>query len=330
MPHSGGGGSSHSGSHSSSSSSSSHHSGRERHTSPIYFPGSYVYVRYNNNRPYYRYSNFPDEDKPFSVKKTMLMFCPVLIFILLFSFFFAVHISKPLSLDGVRDRDPVIEDPYNYLGDASALLDTMYEIRDKTGMIPVVIALDNSEWKPYGQNLVDYAYDLYVSMYRDEKHIMIVYSYADDGSRFGDWYWESMYGDDTDGILYESKSDAFAEDLTDELIACNTPAEAINNTWQKYLPGFIGIHIEPVRLIPVAFMLIWYLVLYFISIATAKQHAKEFEGYSRITNPVIENNIPKEDKCDYCGGLYVISNVFQCPHCGAQLPKHDCFGNRIS
>ena len=48
--------------------------------------------------------------------------------------------------------------------------------RDKTGVTPAIITVDNREWKGYYNDLENYAYDRYVNMFPDEKHWLIVYS----------------------------------------------------------------------------------------------------------------------------------------------------------
>ena len=332
MPHSGGGGSSHGGSHHSSSSSHSHGGSggsSTRHVSKSYFPGSHVYVRYANGMPEYRYSSSPTELKPMSISDCALVLIPAVIMFVI-CIFMAVRFSLPLSLAGVSDTEPVIEDPYGYLGNTDDLLDTMYEIRNKTGMVPVVISVDNNDWKPYGYSLMSYAYNLYVSMYDDEKHIMIVYSYGSDGSWFGNWYWESMYGDDTDNILYPAKCDKFADDLTDNLLKYDTPAEAINATWREYLPHFIGIYIQWGMFAPAIVFGVFFGFIFIILVISDKTRMKQFAGYQLVERPVVENNVPKTDNCEYCGGLYVISSHLSCPHCGAPLPAHDNTGKRIN
>ena len=76
------------------------------------------------------------------------------------------------------DSNIVIEDSIDVISDSDEMeLQKAFEaFRDKTGISCALITADNETWSPYYSSLENYAYDLYVNHWTDEKHWLFVYT----------------------------------------------------------------------------------------------------------------------------------------------------------
>lgn len=331
MPHSSGGGSSHEGSHSgsgfsgSSSSSSSSSNGTTYRRSQQYFPGSRVYVRYVNRRPTYMYSNG---------SLTRSNFTQVAIFLCIWLFIGAisnlvgsVHFVTKLSSSGVSSTTIDIDDNLGVLGDTTALMQSLENFKEETGIIPAVVTVDKSEWYDEYPSLEQFAYNWYTYNYSDEKHWLIIYSAdltADD--RFGDWYWEAMQGSYTDSILSYEVTSEFTSMLHQRLTASNsyTTAEAIASSIDDISEGLMGLNMDWLKLAGGVLSITAGAVIIVISKKLKQKEKEKYGEYQEVKNVQMgANNVPLEDICAYCDGVYAVGTVYNCPHCGAAIPAHN-------
>ena len=234
MPHSSGGGSHRSGSHSGRSSShrsSSHRSsyGRDRYRSDRYsssgsrsfgsddvpyakiskspFPGARRYRYYHDGSYRYCYST-QDPSKNFRPSRLLLgiAYIPFLAVggVLLLSSMRSIFV-KP------RTYDIVIKDEAGILDSSFDLDGTLEAFRDKTGVTPAVITVNNETWQNRFDSLESYAYNRYIAEFSDESHWLLVYSEpVTPDPEFNDWYWEGIQGDNTDSVI----TDAVADGMT--------------------------------------------------------------------------------------------------------------------
>lgn len=334
MPHSSGGGSSHGGSHSSSHSSSSWSSSSRsssssvpaRRVSTSYFRGARTYVRYINGRPDYRYSNQ-------SLTKSITNYIPIIFFLGVFilngisSIFASTYTVKKLSDAGVENAQVEVFDENDILGDTSNLMNSLNAFKEETGIIPAVLAIENSEWQDQGYDLERYVYNWYVYNWSDEKHWLIVYSEevgSDD--TFGNWYWEGMQGDLTDSIITVSVADTFTNTCHNNMIAGGryTKADAIANAFDTIRPGLIGTKVRWGMIVRGALEAGIAGIILFVILKHRKKENDEVKDFKEVKNVQMQpNNIPLEDTCAYCDGVYVVGTVLSCPHCGAAIPAHN-------
>lgn len=350
MPHSSGGGSHSSGSHSSSSSSStsrSSSSGRG-YSSPAYIhrythTNPYGYVNYHSGgTPEYCFFEKPKSYYTKQLKIAIALF--VVITIVATAIFYAFSIKKPIENN---EGSCQIIANNSSVGSLSQLQPILNEFKEKTG-INVYIVTENNDWKVNYSQCENFAYDLYVHNFKDnEKNWLIVYTQdsklsldmvnADTteylyNSNFVDWYWEGMQGDETDKILDQKVLNKFNQNLQRGLTYANGDPKLIEQAFFDAFSLLNSTVMQPnyedgsVVLQLAAMLMLFTFVPVFISIIS------ELHNYKNVTEipaSSMSHGKPIEDKCDYCGSVYVIGTVTRCPSCGAVLNPHYEDGTRI-
>lgn len=335
MPRSSGGGSHSGGSHSHSHSHSggSHRSGRSGSSSskPVIMSSPHIgysrYAYYRDGRINYQYvKDKPDGYRIFTmifIIVFMLQFLAVGIFMLLSSITYVTKID-----DTSYDSIIRIEDNIDVMTDAQEieLSDTLEAFKQKTGIACSVITVHNSEWKDYYTGLENYAYDLYVNHWSDEKHWLFVYSQPEDVDtiQFNDWYWEGMMGYDTEDILTDTVTESFNDDVHKYLLQTDVSVAGAFDTAMKDLTESIKVNhiaVDPGMLMPACIWLLMCVVFLFGSIGpllkSGKQEKQQIKTLHETGIPVSET--PLEDTCDYCGGLFIHGVHTSCPHCAAPI-----------
>jgi len=313
MPHSSGGGSHGGGFHGGS------HGGSGTRMSRSYFAGATRYIYYHNGVPNEIFSNTDPMQNAVSTRVALTIFA--VLFAGLYAFvFFALSFHYPSRLDTDYDTVIYISDHADIMtpDDEKRLMESLESFQEQTGITPSVCTVYNSDWSDYSE-LEDYAYDLYVGRFKDEKHWLIVYSQPrNPDPDFNDWYWEGMQGDDTDSILGDHETSIFGKELTKLLGEDRkyTVAEAIAKTFDDTTPemmrqytswGFViaGCVIAVIGIAGVVF---------------AQICGKKNEAKYKTAIKVERNEMLKKQTCSYCGGIYIEGHHTTCPHCGAQLP----------
>ncbi len=323
MPHSSGGGShgggSHGGSHGGSSSTS--------HATK-YFPGAHHYVYYKNGKAHHFYNKEPIT--PESIEKKRKSFRIIAVILALFYSVALVGIISAGAFGKAHvpnthysDKDIEICDKLGLFDEDEEedLYDALEEFQDMTGVTPYVLTIDNSEWKKRYSKLENYAYDKYLELFDDEMHWLLVYS-TDGDEDWEDWYWEGMQGDDTDPVLTTYNTDVFTKSFHKYISDDDySVAEALIKSLDKMEDGMFDRHVNLGLLIGgTAFILIHGTIMFFgmwaAFMSTAKTEKIAFEL------PVADKTY-LEDKCEYCGGLFIHGIHISCPHCGGALPPAD-------
>jgi len=325
MTHSSGGGSHGGGSH---GGSSSHGGSGSSGRSNTYIPGYTRYLYYKNNRPHYFYSK--TRISPGGVAKAKFRAIIMAIALIAFySVFFVpilksvVHNPKKLDMD-YQEQTICVVDNLHILDDVEIdnLYNEMEEFQDITGITPIIYISSNEEWKGHYVDLEAYAYDIYVNQFADEKHWLLVYTQPEDyRDGFNDWYWEGMQGDYTDPILTTKATDQFNSRLHKRLLDNDyTVGEAFVDAFKdingsimdKYIDWkFVGIFAG--ILIHASIFFACFVIL---PVSLAKKDSKAIE----MPDPTATY---QEDKCLYCGGLFVHGIHTSCPHCGGAIPPSD-------
>ena len=325
MPHSSGGGShsggSHGGSfHSSSSGSSGSHSSGPR-VSRSYFAGAHRYVYYRGHRPVYYYSTKKVDASNW--KSTVISTAVIIVIWLsagLAMFGDAFFPPEPLPLN-YTETDLVITDAASVLTDSDTdeLCAAFQEFQDTTGVTPALLTTNDEEWEGYYRTLEDYAYDTYVNWFDDESHWLIVYSEPEaHDPAFTDWKWEGMQGDDTDSIITEDVADKLTASVQKYLTkqSCSV-GEAVARGFRDLLPGIMNAHPDAGMIIPFVFMI----VIPCIFMGNRIIEALRSRGQAKAVRCETDQGAIQEDKCEYCGGIYVHGLHESCPHCGAPIKK---------
>ena len=319
MPHSSGGGSHGGGGH---GGGGSHGGGRGVRTSKSYFPGAHKYVYYKNSHPVYYYRSAPIEKSSAQISKktsTVIVIFMLIVYLtaLLGIVRSAINIPKKLNAD--YDTSIMIVDLIGVLdvSDQKKLEDTFKVFREKTGITPALLCVDNDIWKNRYTDLENFAYDAYVNTFEDEKHWLIVYSQPKNADGWVDWYWEGMQGDDTDNIITSSTASKFnkvvQKNLTDESVSVG---DSIELGFEEILPSVMKPSFQPMVVVAFPFIII-HAAFMFYGILVAPAKSRKIDESSIEIKDAAGSTL--EDTCVYCRGVYVHGLHFSCPHCGAPI-----------
>lgn len=320
MPHSSGGGSHGGGSHHSSSHSSHSHSGsssNRRRIRNTYFPGSRRFLYLNrHNKPTYVYADYDITKKRSPLRYLMLLF-----YLPLFWFMYIMAsdmLMPPKKLKADYDTAIIVSDNIKVLGNAENLKRSLRAFLDTTGISPAVFTVYNEDWQDKYNSLEDYAYDLYVNAFSDEKHWLIVYSEPiDPDPSFVDWYWEGMQGDDTDNIITSEIANTFNNKLQRYLTEkSKSVADAISLAFDELTPNIMKKRVESVPIIIIlvfgGFICLYAFFTVFYDPNRKYRNATEYPEETPTENFAAE-------RCPYCGAYYVKGKDRRCPNCQALL-----------
>lgn len=336
MPHSSGGGSHGGGSHGGGSHGGSHGSGSSG-VSRSYYPGSRRYRYHHRGTTRYIYSK-TDPSKAFSVGRLLIgiFYIP----------FIAVSIgmisSQAKAMTPCSDKRIIIEDSAGVVYDKEELEQSLENFMDKSGVTPAVFTLNNENWMNSYNSLEDYAYDLYLSKFKDEKHWLIVYSTPVDRNS-NDWYWEGMQGDDTDPVLTSNVTARFRMDLQSRLENGDGDAggeiarsfDTITSMIKKPdLGSFLkaigpGLGVLAFVIFHAYFMLGFNDLKYKDAVLDEDESIPDtiptssgggFDDLPVFGSTHEEEAVPADSGniCDFCGGTYP-TGATRCPHCMAKL-----------
>ena len=337
MPHSSGGGSHGGGSHGghSFSHSSSHFGsgGSSHRVYDHYVPGTNRYVYYKAGQPHYYYSDrkYKSEKSPVPF---LIIFMAIWIAISIPFYIMIFHVPKKLVMD--YNSEVIIEDGINVLtsGEETELYEDLITFRDKTGITPAIITVDNREWKGYYNDLENYAYDRYVNMFPDEKHWLIVYS-SDLATGFEEWYFEGMQGDDTDGILTEKLTDEFNE-IVNQCLTARTRY----SVKEAFTEGFNYVSENGMKTSADPELLLFMILHSSIGLGIPLAMLILFLNQKKDPDEKLKENATlcpsatdalMEDTCEYCNGVYIHGIHTSCPHCGAAIKaKSRTIGYRLN
>lgn len=332
MPHSSGGGSHGGGSH--HSSGGSHHSssggssGTKIRTSRTYFPGARRFVYYKNGQANYVYSDTDLSKPPSKLRYVLLIFYIPFVFAAIMMISQSFHVPGKLSVD--YDPTIVIEDNIGAVSDESGLREAMKDFYNETGIAPALITDSNSAWKGKYSSLENYAYDLYVNRFYDEKHWLIVFTTAEGADGFDDWYWEGMQGDDTDNIITSSIANDFTDDVQTRLLRNEgDPGKAITEAFEALTPTVMNARFDGEILVMALFILAFvcvhaFFMVFFRPGANKYKGAREVPlDFAPAQQPANNTVTYKQASCSYCGGTYTVGSCNACPHCGAPIKPEE-------
>ncbi len=320
MPHSSGGGSHGGGSHGGS------HGGGSSSRSSTYFSGAaHHYAYYKKGRVHHLYTKEPIT--PESVAKRRHVYkvariCWAIAYTILTAGLVLTLLTERATTPttGYDDHHIYILDDAHIFTEEEKddLYEAMERFREESNVTPCVLTVMNDEWKGRYVSLEKYAYDEYLNMFDDEMHWLLVYS-TDNDPGWEDWYWEGMQGDDTDPVLTEYNTRIFRETFQKYLTKKNVSvADAFVKSFDTMLDGLYDRHVSIIKIIlSVAFLMLHagfvYLIIYMTTGLGIDDEAASFEL------PQPEKRF-LEDRCQYCGGMFVHGIHISCPHCGGALP----------
>ena len=233
-----------------------------------------------------------------------------------------VSFETPKKLYAPSNKEIIIEDGLGVINNTEELTDTLEEFLDTTGIVPAVITVSNDTWKNDYPTLERYAYDAYVSRFKDERHWLIVYSSSTAEDGFDDWYWEGMQGNDTDNILTEEKVGKFNSALHDMLLQRKkySVGEAIENAFDSLNSTVMSKNWnKPVFFASTGVSGFFVLMIIWSAVKSLKPVTTSYYHKAYLCDPIFVD----QEKCEYCGGVYVVGLHQTCPHCAAPVPAKE-------
>ena len=227
MPHSAGGGSHGGGFHS----SGSHGSSGKSRISRTYFHGARRYRRhYLNGRPddYIYAREIPNKTNIFSLIITGIVGA-----FFVFAATFGIINVYPSKLKTQYMDAPAIHDDINVIDDEeeAELQNTINDYCELTGICPVIYTVYSEDWNDM-TDLESYTYNKYIDNFKDEQHLVIVYSIpenqADLTGGIPDYEWHIVQGDDTDKLLSETVITRFGRSVQNNFELGKGVGESLN------------------------------------------------------------------------------------------------------
>ena len=316
MPHSSGGGSSHGGSHGSSRSKANMRYGSR------FYRGANRFVYYLNGAPQYYFSEQPYTLAAAKKEKTKTLISNIFMIFwgVLFTIFGFYSLPKKVTLD--YNTEIVINDSARLLSDTDEadMEKAFVSFQDKTGVTPAFYTINIKELKANGGTLHNYAYDLYVNTFTDEKHWLVVYC-KDNVEQ--SWSWEGMIGDDCGSIISTDLENEFTKKMQSNLQNdSKSLAVSVIDTFDQ-IGGKAG-NVLGKQILTLLFIFGMGGLFLFTAVTTIiKAIKKKPEDDPRINSvqcPTAEAE-PATAKCEYCEGTFVVGVHTACPHCGAPIEE---------
>lgn len=328
MAHSGGGGSHSGGSHGGGGSHSSHggsgSSGSSGKTSSTYFSGARTFYVYNKktHSGQLKYANYN-----YKTGGIIECFIPLLVGVIEYVIMLGILVS---SLSGVvkyktntpNEANPCIVDSVNMLTtyETEDLTNSMRNFQKSTGITPIVVLnkCSNCDW--FYSEFADYAIEEYYARVTDETYMLVLYISDDTATQgdFNEYYYETVWGDDTVHTFGSYGEDQFLNILQGQLHLSNDKevASALCNTFDKTGAEWRSYKNIDFGFVPVVgfFILhggvfLWTGLKGIIDVYKKKNlyEIKELRGPTELMH------------CAYCGVGYPEGIYGTCPHCGAPL-----------
>ena len=228
----GGGGSFGGGFHSSGSHSSSN---QPRGYSSHPYPGATRYCypnRYGYMCVFYS-AGRPRRVKPFSAIFPLI--AGIVIVLLCATLIIFSSIPRKIPESYCKKTSSFYEDNAGIVTNAEELNSSFEAFYENTGIQPYLYTIKSENFpKQYGNitkyTLEDYAYDLYLDLFKDEGHWLIVFVEFDSSPYFG---WIDMAGDNTRNIISDSFFDNFQQDMQSMLNSESTTTKNYSQAISK-------------------------------------------------------------------------------------------------
>jgi len=313
MPHSSGGGSHGGGSHGGIHSSSRSSGPSGIHRGP--YAGSTRYVYYRNKKPVIIYSD-SDPATSYSLKISLgyIAFVTVLL-LLISSVVCCANSHAPSRLTPDPEARVIIKDEANIFTDTEELYAALNCFFETTGIAPTVMTVKNEVLGKQFSSLKHFAYKKYLELFPSEKYWLIVYSpgpETEDG--FDDWHWEGMQGDITDNILSTVETDLFNNTLQKALLQSEkyTVENAIAFAFDTLTPVAMKKYIQKSAIPGLCYIAFIWLIVFLKNF-----HPIKYKYYKKAEK--CPDTFVYQEKCKYCGGVYIVGFNKTCPHCGAPV-----------
>lgn len=307
---SGGGGSSH----------SSHSSGGSRSSGPSYrssvrpFAGCYdrSYVT-RKGRVVHYYTENPDDGVTYNPFGSILSIFMALFFIGISVAVILSSIHMEHKLDGSKNFI-CVEDTIDLLTDEeeARIIEIFEKVYEKSGM-PVMLYVDDDEWKNYYNSIEVCSESLYYSLSDDEAGMLIYFSSAWSGD-FWDWEYDCYCADDTIKCFSDQTFNLFLNSFQKKMAKGNL-ADTVEFAWNRVYNDLAKSTVDWMGVLFILPFICVGGILLFASIAdifNSKSRADYFKKHPEIISaprmmvyPECPKcgapNSEKKDVCEYCG-----------------------------
>ena len=301
---SGGGG--HGGFHSSGGShGSSGYTPRYSRTRPIPGATRYSYMNRHGHLCYFYYVGVPHRS---SYTKSIFPLVLGLIFaVAIFAFMISATIPHKLSSSLCKEVDTVVLDNAGLFNneESAALTKSLDKYYEKTGIQAVLYTLNDTEFPSgvYGNlskySLEDYAYDLYLDLFNDEGHLLIVYVNYTRYSTRG-YMWLDMAGDNTSSAFTDDDFELLQTNMNNNLNNSKLSiSEAIVKSFDKLTEKSLVIQTETkkeiIGLSVVGIALVGLLIFAIVRKIIEQKEINGYVDYAKSRPDVSYNDMPKDD-----------------------------------
>ncbi len=287
-----------------------------------YYRGANRYVYYRSGMPQYYFSDRPYTLQNAKSEKIKMFFSSLISAILAVIFGISGYNSIPQKVKTDYNTEILINDAAGLLSgtEETDMKEAFLSFQSKTGVTPAFFTINIEELRTKGRDLHNYAYNLYINTFDDEKHWLIVYC-SDNAEQT--WSWEGMIGDDCGSMITADLENQFTKHLQSGLTSNSktlsaSVIEAFTQVGQQSgkIPGK--------KISTLIFVIAAGAFELFFSVKQFKKAAKNKpEDDPRINAlqcPTAETE-PETIKCEYCGGEFVAAMHTSCPHCGASVEE---------
>lgn len=287
-----------------------------------YFSGSTRFVYYVQKKPRYVYADYD-----ITQKKGPMRYITLIAFILIFilgASIFAKSIIVPKHIESSPEYDPlaVIDDEMGVLEEKASLEKVMKSFLNTTGVSPYVLIIDkgNSSLTSCRSDVSKYSRNFSLDKFVDKKHWVITYVYDEDNPKapITDSNLGEFHGTDTNNIITSKTKEAFMANLANCLN--DRSSYKISKAFEKAFTD-----IEPIvmnrQINTVTFVIGIVICIFSAIMGWVKFGYNKDEKYFK--KAVICPSSVTEEKCEHCGGFYVVGTGIACPHCEALFEYTD-------
>lgn len=297
-----------------SSGGGSHSSGPTYRSSAQPFAGCYdrSYVT-RKGRVVHYYTKNPNEGTTYNPFGSIISIFMALFFIgiSVFTIFSCIHTEQ--KINGNKDFI-CVEDTIDLLTDEeeARIVKTFEKVYEKSGM-PIMLYVDDDEWKNHYDSIEVRSESLYYSMSDDEAGMLIYFSsaWSDD---FWDWQYDCYCADDTVKCFSDSTFDLFLNAFQKKMAKGNL-ADTIEFAWNCVYNDLVKNTVDWMAILFVMpFLLVGSALLYasIADIVNSKSRSDYFKAHPEIISapkmmvyPECPKcgapNSEKKDVCEYCG-----------------------------
>ena len=298
----GGGGSFHS---SGGSHGNGGYSQRYSRTRPIPGARRYSYVNRYGHPCFFYYVGVPRRSS--YIKSIWPLIIGLIFITAIFAFMISATIPHKLSSSLCKEVDTVVLDNAGLFNndESAALTKSLDKYYEKTGVQAVLYTLNDSDFptRAYSylnkNSLEEYAYDLYLNLFNDEGHLLIVYvNYPNDSYR--GYMWLDMSGDNISSAFTDDDFELLQTNMNTNLNNSKlSVSEAIVKSFDKLTEESLtirsGTRTELLGLSIIGIVFVGGIIFIIIRKIIEQKEINGYVDYAKSHPDVSYNDMPKDD-----------------------------------